>query len=41
MWNGFCFKYDRYKFGVYHRDEINHFEDDDGHDLFVPLMLLD
>lgn len=36
-WNGFYFTYDRWKFGIKQRDEINHFEDDDGHDLFVPI----
>lgn len=40
-WNGVCFKYERFKYGIRHIDEINHFEDDDGHDLFIPLMLLD
>ena len=35
-WDGKVFKYKRYKFGTYFDDEINHFEDDDGYDLFVP-----
>lgn len=41
VWNGLTFTYKRCKFGTYYTDEINHFEDDDGHDLFIPLMLLD
>ena len=40
-WNGFFFTYTRYKYGTSFKDEINHFEDDDGHDLFIPLKLLD
>lgn len=40
-WNGIFFTYTRYKFGTSFKDEINHFEDDDGHDLFIPLKLLD
>ena len=36
-WNGKEFVYERYKFGTQYLDKINHFEDDDGYDLFVPL----
>lgn len=36
-WNGKCFEYKRYKFGTYYIDEVNHFEDDDGYDVFVPI----
>lgn len=36
-WNGEDFEYTRYKFGTSFIDHINHFEDDDGYDLFVPL----
>ena len=36
-WNGKCFDYKRYKFGDWFDDTINHFEDDDGYDLFVPI----
>lgn len=35
-WNGETFVYDRYKFGFWFKEEINHFEDDDGYDVFVP-----
>lgn len=31
------FIYLRTKFGMTYKEEINHFEDDDGYDLFVPL----
>lgn len=37
IWNGKCFEYERYKWGTTYTDEINHFEDDDGYDLFVPI----
>lgn len=36
-WNGTVFEYNRYKWGTRYIDTINHFEDDDGHDLFVPI----
>lgn len=36
-WDGEKFTYTRYKFGTTYEDEINHFQDDDGYDLFVPL----
>lgn len=39
MWGGEKFQYMRYKFG-YYQDVINHFEDDDGYDLFVPLKII-
>lgn len=39
-WNGKCFVYNRYKNWSYYEDEINHFQDDDGHDLFVPIKQL-
>lgn len=38
VWNGSCFEYDRYKFGTTYLDHINHFEDDDGYDLFIPIQ---
>ena len=31
------FYYDRWKLGIVFVDYINHFEDDDGYDLFVPI----
>lgn len=37
VWLGECFEYDRYKFGCTFKEKINHFEDDNGFDLFVPL----
>lgn len=36
IWNGTDFEYDRWKFGIHYIDHINHYEDDDGYDLFVP-----
>lgn len=36
-WNGEEFVYIRYKFGFTFEDKINHFENDDGFALFVPL----
>ena len=36
-WNGENFVYQRYKFGITYEEKINHFEDDDGFDLFVPI----
>ena len=38
-WNGKEFTYKRYKFGTTFNDNINHFEEDDGYDLFVPWKL--
>lgn len=37
VWLGDKFEYTRYKFGVYYKETINHFEDDNGFDLFVPI----
>ena len=40
IWKGDHFTYRRYKFGYIFDDEnINHFEDDNGYDLFVPIKL--
>lgn len=36
-WNGDEFVYMRHKFGSNFPETINHFEDDDGYDLFIPL----
>ena len=36
-WTGTEFKYRRYKWGSYYTDTINHFQDDDGYDVFVPI----
>ena len=38
-WDGNTFVYKRHKFGDTFDEEINHFEDDDGYDLFVPIKL--
>ena len=37
IWNGKVFVYKRTKFGYTFDEKINHFEDDDGFDLFVPI----
>ena len=37
VWNGRQFEYKRYKFGDWMDARINHFQEDDGNDLFVPL----
>lgn len=39
VWKGDHFTYKRYKFGYTFDEDINHFEDDDGYDLFVPIKL--
>ena len=36
-WLGDKFEYERYKFGDTFKEKINHFEDDNGYDLFVPI----
>lgn len=36
-WNGEVFIYKRTKFGCTFDEKINHFEDDNGYDLFVPI----
>ena len=37
VWNGEKFIYKRHKFGTNYIEEINHYEDDDGYDVFVPI----
>ncbi len=37
VWNGEKFIYKRHKFGTTYNEEINHYEDDDGYDVFVPI----
>lgn len=37
IWNGEKFIYTRYKFGIKYQEKINHYEDDDGYDVFVPI----
>jgi len=39
-WPRSGFNYIRYKLGDKYVDTINHFEDDDGYDLFVPFKLI-
>lgn len=36
-WNGKTFEYERCKFGMRFTDVMNHFQDDNGYALFVPL----
>ncbi len=36
IWKGDVFEYDRTKFGSTYKEEINHYEDDNGADLFIP-----
>jgi hypothetical protein len=38
-WTGEKFVYQRCKFGYRYEDEVNHFQDDDGYDLFLPIKL--
>lgn len=40
VWNGKVFTYKRYKFGDTFDEDINHYEDDDGYDLFIPMELI-
>ena len=40
VWNGRRFEYKHYKFGDWMDARINHFQEDDGNDLFVPLRKL-
>jgi hypothetical protein len=39
IWNGEVFIYNRTKFGDTYPEKINHFEDDNGYDLFIPIKL--
>ena len=39
-WNGKTFEYVRIKFGTNYIEEINHFEDDDGYDVFIPIKVI-
>ena len=41
VWDGDKFTYGRTKFGYTYDEDINHFQDDDGFDLFVPLKEID
>ena len=37
IWLGHKFEYTRHKFGASYQEKINHFEDDNCYDLFVPI----
>lgn len=39
VWNGKQFVYERHKFGDVFEEKINHFQEDDGFDLFVPIKM--
>jgi hypothetical protein len=39
VWNGEKFVYQRYKFGFTYPEEINHFQNDNGYDLFLPIKV--
>lgn len=39
VWNGKVFTYKRTKFGCTYDEDINHFQDDDGYDVFVPIKI--
>lgn len=39
IWDGDTFTYQRVKFGYEYTENIRHFQDDDGSDLFVPIGL--
>lgn len=41
VWNGEKFVYQRYKWGNIYDEEINHFQNDDGYDVFVPVRIKD
>ena len=40
IWDIDAFIYTRYKFGTTYLETINHYEDDDGYDVFVPIEIL-
>lgn len=39
VWHGDHFTYIRHKWGSSFEEDINHFEDDDGYDVFVPYVI--
>jgi len=39
-WGDGKFVYERYKFGHRYEELINHFEDNDGYDVFVPMEII-
>ena len=40
IWDVDKFVYIRHKFGSSYPEEINHYEDDDGYDVFVPIEII-
>ena len=40
IWDVDAFIYTRYKFGTSYVEAINHYEDDDGYDVFVPIEII-
>ena len=40
IWDVDAFIYTRYKFGTTYLETINHYEDDDGYDVFVPIEII-
>lgn len=41
VWDGEKFTYIRHKFGFSYPEDINHFQDDDGYDVFVPIRKIE
>lgn len=41
VWNGHKFTYMRTKWGYTYPEDINHFQDDDGYDVFVPIKKIE
>lgn len=41
VWNGEVFVYKRTKFGYTYDEEINHFQDDDGYDVYTPIKKIE
>lgn len=41
VWDGTVFVYDRTKFGSTFKEKINHFQDDNWYDLFVPIRKIE
>ncbi len=39
VWLGEKFEYQKYKFGLFFQEKINHFQDDDGYDVFIPIKV--
>ena len=39
LWNGEVFVYERNKFGSSYYEEVEHFQDDEGYDVFIPIKV--